>query len=187
MQMKHRFIKLARHGILLGMLFGCFAARASDFGPSEYQVKAEFLYNFAKFIKWPDNAFSQTNSPLVIGILGDDPFGPSLELALEGKMVDGHPLFVRDVDTLSDMRQCQVVFICKKPKRNIPRLLNTLQNLGILTVGETDSFLEAGGMISFVMEDSKVRFDINDSAATKAGLTISSKLLALARKRENLQ
>ena len=185
--MKNRLTQLAWYGVLLGMLLGCFAARASDFGPSEYQVKAAFLYNFAKFIKWPESAFSETNSPLVIGILGEDPFGPSLELALQGKIINGHPLVVRDVDTMADVKQCQVVFICKKPKRNIAQFVNTLHKAGILIVGETDHFTEAGGMINFVMEDAKVRFEINDSAASKAGLTISSKLLTLARKREVIQ
>jgi hypothetical protein len=161
--------------------------RADDSGPSEYQVKAAFLYNFAKFVKWPNTAFSDTNSPIVIGILGEDPFGSDLPLAIRGKTINGHPLSLRVGMSLSDMMQCHVVFICRKPKRNIPDTVASLTKAKILTVSEIDGFIKDGGMINFVMDGTKVRFEINDQTATKAGLLISSKLLNLAKKKESAE
>ncbi|MDB6021637.1 MAG: hypothetical protein JWQ04_1494 [Pedosphaera sp.] len=158
-------------------------ARADEAGPSEYQVKAAFLYNFAKFVKWPESAFAESNSPITIGIVGEDPFGSALALAVKDKTINGHPLNLRPVTSPAEMRFCQVVFLCQKPKRNLAETVAALKQASILTVSETDRFTEAGGMINFVMEGTKVRFEINDAAATQAGLTISSKLLNLARKK----
>lgn len=184
--MKQRLANVLLRGFLCGMLLaGVVVTLAGDLGPSEYQVKAAFLYNFAKFVKWPENAFSDTNSPIVIGILGEDPFGPSLDLAVQGKTINGHPLIVRTVGNINEAAgACQVLFVCKKPKRNLVQLIAALRHAGILTVGDTEHFIDAGGMINFVSDDSKVRFEINDLEARRAGLTISSKLLSVAQKRE---
>lgn len=179
--MRQKLAKVAWLSILLGMLAPVFA-RAEQPAASEYQVKAAFLYNFAKFVRWPDTAFPETNSPLVIGILGDNPFGQSLDLAVKGKSINGHPLAIRPVTAQEEMRGCHVLFICQKPKRNIPETLNALDHACTLTVSDTSGFYEAGGMIHFVMEGTKVRFEINDQAATHAGLSISSKLLSVARR-----
>ncbi|HWF19874.1 MAG TPA: YfiR family protein [Verrucomicrobiae bacterium] len=171
--------------ILSGLLLAGFAAYADESAPSEYQVKAAFLYNFAKFVKWPESAFAQTNSPIKIGILGEDPFGGNLDLAIKGKTINGHPLSVIELSSPDEMKNFQIIFVCRKPKRNLVATLAHLNNASVLTVSETDDFLKAGGMIKFVMENARVRFEINDSAATRSGLTISSKLLNVARKRES--
>jgi YfiR/HmsC-like len=169
--------------LLFSILFGMPPnMRAAESGPSEYQVKAAFLYNFAKFVKWPDEAFAETNTPLVIGILGDNPFGSNLELAIKDKFINGHPLSLRAVVSLPEMKLCHVLFVCQKPKRNLAETLEVLKTCSVLTVSETEHFCEAGGMINFVMEGSRVSFEINDAAAKRAGLSISSKLLNLARK-----
>jgi YfiR/HmsC-like len=181
--MKPRLPKIILLGFLYGLLLAGSAAQAQS-GPSEYQVKAAFLYNFAKFVKWPDAAFAETNAPLVIGILGEDPFGANLELAIQGKNINGHPLSIRKLESSAEMKSCQVIFVCRKPKHNLLATVAKLKNASVLTVSETDHFIEAGGMINFVVEDTKVRFEINDSAASHAGLTISSKLLSLAKKRQ---
>lgn len=178
--MKERAVKIAFISFLLGMLLVGLYVRADVNGPSEYQVKAAFLFNFTKFVKWPDTAFAATNSPLVIGVMGDNPFGNNLELAVNGKSLDGHPLAVRLVGSLAEARMCHVLFICQKPKRNIADTIAALKNAPVLTVSETEHFIEDGGIIKFVMEDNKVRFIINDPAAKKAGLVISSKLLNVA-------
>lgn len=181
--MKQQLAKLMLLGILLGMLSPV-VVRSDEPGASEYQVKAAFLYNFAKFVRWPDTAFADRNSPLVIGILGDNPFGKSLDLAVKGKSINGHPLQLRRVATSGEMKACQVLFICQKPKRNLAETLNALDSAKTLTVSEANGFYDAGGMINFVMEGSKVRFEINDAAASRVGLSISSKLLSVARRHE---
>jgi YfiR/HmsC-like len=158
-------------------------ARTQDVGPSEYQVKAAFLYNFAKFVKWPEAAFPAGDTPVIIGILGDDPFGPNLEMAVRNKTVNGHPVVIRRVSP-AELKQCQIVFIARTPKRNLAEVSAALNGVAVLTVSELDRFTDSGGMIRFVVESNKVRFEINDAAARAAGLTISSKLLNLAKKRE---
>jgi hypothetical protein len=149
---------------------------------SEYKLKAAFLYNFTKFIEWPTNAFDKTNAPLVIGIAGDNPFGDHLERTIRGKKINEHPLVLKQVRSLTDSRVCHVLFISRSERRRAPEILAGLKGYSVLTVGEWPGFLEAGGMISFVIEEDKIRFDISDSAARRAGLRISSKLLNLARK-----
>lgn len=180
--MKPKLAQVVWLGILLGLLVPVRSQAAQT--ASEYQVKAAFLYNFTKFVRWPEDALPDKNSPLVIGILGDDPFGQNLQLAVKGKNINGHPLEIRAVKTPAEMKECQVLFICQKPKRNIPDTLHTLDKASTLTISETNGFYEAGGMINFVMEGTKVRFEINDQAATRVGLTISSKLLSVARRHE---
>jgi YfiR/HmsC-like len=172
--------------VLTGLLFCLLAAgqaMAQEAAPSENQVKAAFLYNFAKFIKWPDDSFPATNSPITIGILGDSPFGTDLEVAVRSRTISGHPVVIKQV-SMGDLKHCHVVFICRTPKRNLAETLEVVKGSGVLTVSELDRFTEAGGMIRFVMEGNKVRFEINDAAARAAGLSISSKLLNLAKKRE---
>lgn len=178
-------IKVAK-AFLTGALFCLLAAggtRAQEAAPSEHQVKAAFLYNFAKFVKWPETSFPATNTPIAIGILGDNPFGADLEVAVRNKSINGHPVVVKQI-SLGELKQCHVVFICCSPKRNLPETLETLKGEGVLTVSDSDRFMEAGGMIHFVMEENKVRFEINDTVAKAAGLSISSKLLNLAVKKE---
>jgi len=178
--MKRFVLRWILAGFLIGTLLAPISVCADDAGPSEYQVKAAFLFNFAKFIKWPESAFPETNSPVVVGIYGEDPFGSSLAVAIKDKTINGHPLIIRPVASLPELKQCHVVFICSKPKRNVADTTATLRNMSILTVSETDGFIENGGMINFYSEGTKVRFEINDKAAAEAGLTVSSKLLSVA-------
>lgn len=160
----------------LSFAFTCFAQTQ----PTEYQIKAAFLFNFAKFIEWPPAAFPQTNSPIVIGVLGKNVFGTDLESTIRNKTVNGRPFEFKTFDSLTEATNCQILFISPSKKDDFANILKGLQNSSVLTVSETDEFIKAGGMINFVIQDNKVRFQINDDAAKKAGLKISSKLLTLA-------
>ncbi|HEU6448159.1 MAG TPA: YfiR family protein [Verrucomicrobiae bacterium] len=159
-------------------------AAQDDSGQSlpEYEVKAAFLCNFAKFVEWPTNAFAEKNSPIIIGVFGDDPFdGYLAATAAKIGIINGHPLRVRKVTFTADLRNCHIVFISKSLKKaDVPTLLNGLQ--GVLTVSDMPDFTANGGVIQFLQEAGHIRFAINAVAAKDAGLNISSKLLMLARK-----
>ncbi len=145
----------------------------------EYEVKAAFLLNFTKFIEWPANAFAAPDSPFTICILGKDPFGRALDQIVEGESIAGRKLMVRRISQDPEPQTCQVVFISNGEKE-VRRILSGLMN-GVLTIGEGENFIRAGGMIAFAIENRRVRFDINQTAAESAGLKLSSKLLTVAR------
>ena len=153
---------------------------AQESPPSEYQLKAAFLFNFAKFVDWPPEAFTSTNAPMVIGILGEDPFGPDLENTIHNKSIAGRAIVHKRVTSLAEARSCHILFISSSEKKRLPEIFGNLRGASVLTVSETDTFTELGGMINFVMEGKKIRFQINDDAAKSAGLKISSKLLGVA-------
>jgi hypothetical protein len=169
-----------RRLVLIGLLiaFGC--TSFAQEGPSEYQVKAAFLYNFAKFVEWPPGAFPDTNSPIVLGILGKNVFGSDLEKTIRDRKVNNHPFVFKTITSAAEATNCHILFISPSEKDECTKIVNALHNATVLTVSETDGFIKAGGMINFTFEDTKVRFQINDEAAKKAGLKISSKLLSLA-------
>jgi len=148
--------------------------------PGEYEVKAAFLYNFAKFVEWPPGAFPDPNSPLIIGVVGEDPFGEALDFAVAGKLVQGRPLEVRRWRRFENVDSCHILLFSSSDRRTLPESLRQLGSLPVLTVGEPEEFIEAGGVLRFLLENNRVRFDINNLNAKKAGLKISSRLLALA-------
>jgi hypothetical protein len=153
----------------------------ADSSTSEYQVKAAFLYNFSRFVVWPSGSFAHSSSPLVIGVVGQDPFGSSLDKVTDGKTVDGRNIVIRRFRRVSDIEQCHVLFVSDSERERLPRILDRVENRGTLTVSEIDGFIARGGMINFAVESKKVRFDINSGAAERARLRISAKLLQLAR------
>ena len=144
----------------------------------EYEVKAAFLLNFTKFIEWPDNAFADSQSPIAICILGKDPFGRALDEIVQGEAVNARKVTVRRISEAPTPRTCQVVYVGRLEKD--AKTVSSIKG-GVLTVGEGDGFLRDGGMIAFVLENRRVRFDINQSAAESADLKLSSKLLSVAR------
>lgn len=148
--------------------------------PSEYDLKAAFLFNFAKFVEWPPDAFAETNSPIVIGILGNNVFGDTLEKIINDRKVNNRGFQFVHFDSSSEATNCQILFISTSEKNDFAKIIGTLHNASILTVSETDGFLKAGGMINFLIEGKNIRFQISDEAAKKARLKISSKLLSLA-------
>jgi hypothetical protein len=168
-------------GLMLAFLLAPDQGHGQAASPSEYQLKAAFLYHFAQFIQWPSNAFENPTSPMVIAILGDNPFGGGLEKAVSGKSINNHPLTVREIRSPTEAtNSCHLLFISSSEKKRLPEILTALRGTSVLTVGEMERFTESGGIINFTMEGGKIRFQINAAAAENAGLKISSKLLSLA-------
>lgn len=149
--------------------------------PSEYELKAAFLLNFAKFIDWPESSFANAQSPFTICVLGMDPFGPALDSTLRGKIVGNRPVMLIRITEIAQARQCHVVFVAASESKRLPEIIDRLQNASVLLVGESEGFAEAGGAIQFTLEDNRVRFAINTDVADRTGLKFSSKLLALAK------
>jgi hypothetical protein len=174
---------------LLGSFFLCIAMLLSKDGDqrvlaqsiNEYQVKAAYLYNFAKFIEWPPEAFANDQSPLFLCIVGEDPFGQPLDGIAQGKLINGHALVVRRTTNLDDLKTCQIVFIGSGDKKRLSELLRRLKGSSALAVGENRDFTGMGGSIQFFLEKDRIRFSINIDALQRAHLTASSKLLALAK------
>ncbi|HEU4829017.1 MAG TPA: YfiR family protein [Gemmatimonadales bacterium] len=149
-------------------------------GALEYQVKAAYLLNFTRYVEWPEQAFTSPTAPIDICVLGADPFGGALEQAVAGRVTRGRPLIVQFKRTAAEARYCPVVFVPVAVWRRNPDVLDQLLGHGVLTVGETSGFARAGGIIAFVIEDANVRFVVNLDARDRAGLRISSRMLALA-------
>ena len=145
----------------------------------EYRIKAAFLYNFAKFVEWPPEAFDDEDSTLVLGVLGDDPFGAALQ-SLTGKTVRGRRLTIKRFDSLLDISDCHILFITSSVQEQQQEALESLEGSNVLTVGEIQRFAQMGGIINFVIRKNKIRFEINLDAGKRAGLMISSQLLNLA-------
>lgn len=153
---------------------------AQEQTPSEYEVKAAFLFNFAKFVEWPPEVFADTNSPMVVGVLGKNVFGNNLEKIIRDRKVNNRSFQFRNYTSITEVTNCQILFISASEKNEFPKIVSALHNASVLTVSETDGFIEAGGMINFMFQNNNIRFQISDEAAKKAGLKISSKLLSLA-------
>jgi hypothetical protein len=166
--------------LLLLLALGRGATWAEAPSASEYEVKAAFLYNFAKFVEWPPAAFADQSSALVIGVLGDDPFGVDLDRVVEDKTVNGRALVVRRFKRLEDLTACHILFVSASESGRLAHILDLLRKSSVLTVDESDQFVHLGGIINFTMRDSKVHFVINVDAAQQAGLKVSSKLLKVA-------
>lgn len=148
---------------------------------TEYQVKAAFLYNFAKFVEWPSDSFENGTAPIQICILGRDDFGQELEPITQDKIVNGRRIEINHVVTINRAMKCHVLFVSSSERARTREILSTLQGKSILTTGDEPGFARAGGIVNFVLEESRVRFEINLDAANQAHLKISSKLLALAK------
>lgn len=169
---------LRRAAGVLALLWGLAAAHATEI-PREYQIKAAFLYNFTKFVDWPDACFASDAAPIVIGVLGDNPFGEELEAAVRARRVHGRPLIIRFVRSVEDIAGMHLVFVPRGEEARFEAACPSPID-GLLTVGESAPFAARGGMITFQTADDKVRFEINVGAAERAGLKISAQLLKLA-------
>lgn len=144
----------------------------------EYQVKAVFLFNFAQFVTWPSQESSR--APLVIGILGDDPFGSYLDETVRGEKVNNRPLAIQRFRQSTELRNCNVLFISQSERDRVGQIVSNLKGRSILTVSDMDGFADIGGMIQFVTERNKIRLRINLEAVKAANMKISSKLLRVA-------
>jgi hypothetical protein len=148
--------------------------------PTEYQVKAAFLLNFARFVEWPAEAFGGDGSPFVIGILGNDPFGYALDQTVKDKSVNGRRVAIRRLQTARDTKGCHILFISSSERGRLSQLLSSLNGSPFLTVADMDRFTQMGGMIGMVLQENKIRFEINVAMTELARLKVSSKLLSLA-------
>ena len=146
----------------------------------EYKLKAAFLFNFTKFVDWPPTAFADATSPVVIGVLGDDPFDGALEDVIRGRTANGHPLTIRRSRRVEDLQGCHVLFICASEKSRQAQITASLKGSAVLTVSDTEEFLASGGMIKVTLVDRKPRLAIDAAAAERAGLKIQAQLLELA-------
>ena len=174
--MRMRLFALAG-GVLLTQFGSAQHGAAAAPQPSEYRVRAAFLLNFTKFIEWPASEARSPGSPFTLCIVGEDPFGPTLEQVTRGEMVNGRKLAVARLAG-GATNSCQIVYFGKAEKNK--ELLNDV-GPGVLTVGEGDTFIREGGMIAFVLENRRVRFIINLNATRNSMLTVSSRLLAVAK------
>ena len=174
-QLGARCCALLTVAVALALVSG--AALAQSPAPKEYQLKAVFLFNFAQFVEWPAGAFPAPDAPLVIGVLGDDPFGPDLDETVKGEMVNNHPLAVRRFHRVEEIAACHILFIARPAESRLEEVLAGLKGRTILTVGDADRFAARGGMIRFVTDHNRIKLRINLAAADAAGLKISSKLL----------
>jgi hypothetical protein len=180
--------------VVVLLLFIGSQARADSTATREYQVKAAFLYNFIKFVDWPKEKTADSNEPIIIGIIGNDPFGDAFD-AIKDKQVKDRKIVINRFKGLDELekstekhpqiegiRECHLLFICRSQKQNLTETINLVKDHSVLTVGDMEGFLESGGIINFVMKREKVRFEINITAAKGARLKIRSQLLRLAKR-----
>lgn len=174
-------VAVGRTVVTLWFLLLCLMGSASAESVSEYQVKAAFLFNFSKFIDWPANAFRSTPNTINICLIGEDLFGKVIDETVRGQSVGGHGFAVRRLAQIPRDDSCQVAFLGGLDKSRAEQILAPVKSLPILTVVDNEDGGDPGAMIGFVIEDSKVRFNISLDAAERAGIKISSKLLKLAK------
>lgn len=165
----------------LGLVLPAGAQISDSSASSEYLIKAGYIYNFAKLMEWPAPSFPQPNSPIVIGVLGADPFQGMLDDVLGGKQVNGRGFVVKHLKWGDELNTCNILFVSTSERAHLDELFRLIRGLPILTIGDTPGFAEHGGIINFILEDNKVRFDIDVDAAKQADISISSRLLALAK------
>lgn len=165
----------------LSSALACLLALSVLAGPptGEYQIKAAYLLNFARYVEWPVGRLP-AGAPLRICLLGRDPFGGALD-GLEGRQVQGHEVRVRQADNLEQAGECHIVFVSGSEERRMGLILRALAERAVLTVSDIDGFVEAGGGIGLVIEEQRVRFDINQGPLLRDNLRASSQLLRLGR------
>ena len=147
---------------------------------SEYQVKAAFLYNFAKFVKWPESALPESSTSFTVCVLGDHGSAPAIEETIGDKTLRDKRIIVKRVASAEAARSCQILFASGSDGSDPAKIAGALAGASVLTVGEVEHFAERGGIVNFKTEDNKVRFEINSDGAKRANLDVSSQLLKLA-------
>lgn len=163
--------------VLLILQFGPFSGHLRGQAVKEYDLKAAFLYHLAQFVDWPSEAYPAADTPLVIGVLGQDPFGKALDEIIQNEVVKNRKLIVQRYRRLEEIKLCHVLFISHSEDSRLAEILAALQGRAILTVGDSDGFARRGGMVRFLTDKGKLKLRINLDSARAANLTISSKLL----------
>lgn len=162
------------------MISGVTTTGAEEVRPTEYQVKAAFLYNLVKFVEWPKKSLPDSSPTMNLCIAGEDQLGSVLE-AYEGEVVRNRKLLIKRVKELHQMHECHILYICESEHERLSEILRGLKGLSILTAGDKKDFAKKGVIINFYLEENKVRFEVNVDAANRARLIISSKPLKIAR------
>jgi hypothetical protein len=175
-----RWLRNVATGLLLCAFASFGGLRAQAPQPTEYEVQAAYLSNFGRFVEWPARPAANEKDPFYVCVLGQDPFGSLLDAALKGETIGGAPMAARRVASAADAANCRIVFVNSTKDSELKGILATLRNSRALTVSDTFDFTRQGGMIQFVLEGNRVRFEINLAAAQRAGLTLSSQLLKVA-------
>lgn len=165
--------------LIFPLLIGDVTAQAN--ASSEDALKAAFLFHFAQFTQWPPNAFNDAKAPLVFCTLGEDAFQGELDQILSGQTIGNRPLRAQHLTQLQGAQGCHIIFVGADETKHIPDFLSSLKDAPVLTVGDSEHFAVDGGMIGLYLEEDKIRFDINLTSVQHAKLTISAKLLALAK------
>jgi hypothetical protein len=163
------------------LFFGTAAGHGAT--ASQTEVKAAFLYNFAKFVEWPAEAFSSETAPIQLGVFGDEDFAAKLRSLLNDKKAHGRSFDVKVFSNPQEAKNFQMVFVAASEAKRAAQVLEAVRKSPVLTIGESEQFLDSGGMINFVFEEAQLRFEVNPESADKAKIEISSKLLRLAKKR----
>jgi hypothetical protein len=169
-----RFLALAIASALLSP--ACLNAQRSS--PSEYEVKAAYLYDFGKFVTWPAKAGTGDEFPICV--LGEDPFGATFDATIAGGTINGKKVVITRIAKPQEAVSCRILFISASEERQLKEILATLDKTSVLTVSDISQFTRRGGMIQFVIDASRVRFEVNVTTAERAGLTLSSQLLKVA-------
>jgi len=175
-----RGLRPGRRILAAAFLFGVAAAQDSAKKMPEYELKAGFLYNFARYVEWPADAFEKPDTPISIGIVGTDPFGPTLEKYLKDRTAQDRKFTVARFRDPGEIRRCHILFIPKTEKPRFADILKKVEGWPALTVGESEGFAKSGGAVNILIEQDKPRLEVNPDAAEQAKLTIHARLLKLA-------
>jgi hypothetical protein len=166
--------------VLAWSLIGASTLPAQQPKASAYEVKAVYLYNFGKFVEWPAKVRAGHNEPFTICVLGKDPFGASLDSTIAGEAIDGRSILAKRISKPQEGLNCRVLFISSSEEAQLKEILATLETTSVLTVSDISQFTRRGGMIQFVDDANRVRFEVNLTVVERAGLTLSSQLLKVA-------
>jgi hypothetical protein len=165
--------------IVWGLLSGLDAGGQAP-KPTDYQVKAAYLYNFGRFVEWPAKGATPQNSSFTICVLGEDPFGQALDATLAGETIGNQKVTARRISSLQESADCQILFISSSEAKRLNKIMEALGNSAVLTVSDIPQFSQRRGMIQLLMEGNRIRFEVNLAATQRAGLTLSSELLKVA-------
>jgi YfiR/HmsC-like len=148
--------------------------------PTDYDVKAVYLYNFGRFVEWPGKVDATQGGSFTVCVLGQDPFGPSLDTTLAGETIGGKTVVAKRISSAQESGNCQILFLSFTEASRLNKIITDLDKKAVLTVSDMPQFVKSGGMIQFVLEKNRIRFEVNLTATQRAGLTLSSELLKVA-------
>jgi hypothetical protein len=166
--------------VMTGALVAVPCLRAQSSKPTDNDVKAVYLYNFVHFVEWPANVTAAKNDSFTVCVLGQDPFGPVLDAALADETISGKSVVAKRISTPEGSGNCQILFMSSAEDGRLKQIIEALNKQAVLTVSDMPKFLQHGGMIQFVMEGKRIRFEVNLTAVQNAGLSLSSELLKVA-------